>query len=218
MPGFGSSDDVFGFAIDPFSPSILYVTFRYGFLMSTDRGRSWAGPDGGPDYRCVDEVYGVWPDPTRAGAVFIRVHDDCVGTVLIKSSDHGRSWRQVLDDAPDDMAFDPIHPGRIVGAFAGRLGGRFYRSVDGGESWEASPDGSTTPRVSRLRFDPGVPHRLLAIGQASVDGYSSLYESLDSGATWSVRPIDALQSVTSFAIAPGDPRRIYAVGCGVPAP
>jgi len=115
-----------------------------------------------------------------------------------RSIDRGATWTRMSTGLPvpsDDvgrigLAISPTHPGTIYaqigsGASLGYVGLGFYRSTDGGTTWERRDLGSTFRSAfggfcwysGETGVDPGNPDRVFACG---VD----LLRSEDGGQTW----------------------------------
>jgi photosystem II stability/assembly factor-like uncharacterized protein len=103
--------------------------------------------------------------------------------------------------------------------YAATTGGRVFRSVDRGHSWQEAGAVTGYPELSSLAVDPENPDRLLAGMEPS-----ALFISEDGGATWrederirrmseengwSVPWSDARGHVRTIAIDPEEPRRLY---------
>ncbi|HEX4439760.1 MAG TPA: hypothetical protein VH854_06795 [Thermoanaerobaculia bacterium] len=108
------------------------------------------------------------------------------------------------------FALDPFEPGTV---YCGTSRGNFYRSTDGGESWEPLRQTPAFPDhyVTVLQADRAVRGRLWAALVGDLSG-SVLARSDDGGQTWTPL-LASTKTVLSraFAIAPGPPGRL-AVG------
>ena len=129
-----------------------------GLYKSTDGGRNWdkvlgdglGNTDADDQYTGVSEVH---MDPRSQDVMYavswqrLRnvavVMDGGPGTGIHKSEDGGKTWRELTEGLPEEMmgktglAISPQNPDVLYATIelANRTGG-FWRSADGGESWE----------------------------------------------------------------------------------
>jgi photosystem II stability/assembly factor-like uncharacterized protein len=156
--------DIHGFAVDPDYPRILYAAIAgRGLYRSRDGGRSFAlaSAEVGanvmalavlPDGRILagDMQQGLldssdrgasWKPTLRAQLMGLAVNPRdpkrlvAAGAGIALSTDGGRSWRSVLDlpDAVGPIAWSQSNPKL---AYAVAFDRTFFRSRDGGESWQ----------------------------------------------------------------------------------
>jgi len=151
---------------------------------------------------------------------------------VLKSADGGSTWAIKREGFPPLLTFgqsapisalliDPERPDivyagvgyeRRYGALRKRtVGGRIFKSTDGGESWKTVelPGGDETRKLSVfcLRFHPGDPNRLYASTQAG------LFTSSDAGESWE-RLGDGLEGyVTTFLVIKQDEPSTMLLAC-----
>lgn len=108
--------------------AVLYgwVDGAGSFSVSTDGGRTWRQPPGGP--QGLEAIF--VPDAAAPDVVYGRVGDD-----LLRSADRGETWRP-LDPAPPLLSVaaledDPLETDVVWAA----TGVGVHRSADGGASW-----------------------------------------------------------------------------------
>ncbi len=217
--------DVHSILIDPSSPSRIFVGGHASAIVSTDGGRTlqqvsglqnvdamnWlSSPDG--QQQLVAGHYGVrtstddgriWRDITAnlpgsdvhaAGmdpATPAHLFSYIVGMGVYASTDAGRSWSAV--GGQDLSLMGPV----VVSAggqqlVAADMQQGIVHSADGGRTWNST---GSTVQASWISADPADSKHLLAVG-------SLLYESTDSGSSWSPRGV-LPQGVRAVAIAPG---------------
>jgi hypothetical protein len=109
---------LFSLAIDPEDPDRVVASGEQGIYESSDAGRGWRPLDGEPALL-------AWP---AAGRLFAVAFD---GTVA-RSSEGGRSWRQVGQVGGEPAAFEGAESGDLYLALHD---GTIKRSTDGGASW-----------------------------------------------------------------------------------
>lgn len=206
-----------------------------GLFRSVDGGASWR-PAGLADSRHIGRI---WVDPRNAEVAVVAALGHLFGPGgergLFRTEDGGRSWTQVLfrdaDTGAVDIAGDPAHPERLYAALwqvrrhpwmdyfqpTQGPGSGVYRSTDGGRSWVPAgragwPEGDLG-RIA-LAVAPG------SAGQkvwAAVSG-KGLFESIDGGATWTLRNADgsvAGSYMAGLTADPRDPAQLWVMGRGL---
>jgi photosystem II stability/assembly factor-like uncharacterized protein len=123
---------------------------------------------------------------------------------LFRSSDGGKSWKQVMSGGEDfavaSVAFDPSAPSDVYVATS--LG--LFRSTDLGSTW-GDKDLLGGSKPGEIAFDPARKGTLYA---ATADG---LYASSDRGASWKgINPNGHTFSVRSLAVRP-KPFTLYVI-------
>jgi photosystem II stability/assembly factor-like uncharacterized protein len=164
----------------------------------------------------------------------LRRPDLSVGDGIYKTTDGGRTWKHLgLRDAQQIAAIlvDPQDPKRVFVAAVGHPYGPnaergIYRSLDGGQSWEKVLSKNDDVGGADLAFDPRNAQTIYAVlwasrrppwttGNSYGAAGSGLYKSDDGGKTWreltkglpSGRDLGRI----GLAIAPSDPKRVYAM-------
>lgn len=185
--------DVLTMAIDPRTPSTLYVGTRGGGVFkSIDGGENWgARPGTHPVVRSL-AIDPVNPSIIYAGASWGG---------LFKSFDGGASWTR-LELAPPAiaLAIDTVMPSTLYAGVDARTGG-VSKSIDGGMTWTPMNIGLASPNpafqswpVFALLIDPANPLTLYA------GTYVGVFKSIDGGAIWT-RVLSGA-GVTALAVAP----------------
>jgi len=153
-----------------------------GLYKSTDDGQNWrkvlgddlGNTDADDRYTGVSEIH---MDPRNADVMYAVawqryrnvavLMDGGPGTGIHKSVDGGETWRELTEGLPEEvtgktgLAISPQNPDVIYATIetANRSGG-FWRSADGGESWEKRNDylsGATGPHYYQELF--ASPHQ-----------------------------------------------------------
>ena len=138
-------------AESPFEPGVLYV--------GTDRGAFWVTHDDGKNWTEHSEgltngyIRSICPSRFARERVYVSVtginYDD-LKNYLYVSEDYGKTWRSIVADLPDEVAYvileDPVFENIL---YAGLYRG-VYISVDRGESWSLLGPGMAATAISDL--------------------------------------------------------------------
>jgi len=186
-------------AIDPETPSTLYLGVKDRVFKSLDAGATWTGVTlpGFPDGERVEELV---VDPRDPDVVYA-----CAWLALYKSFDGGATWWR-SPEAPRwlwSLTIDPSDSSRLYAATYDGI----HRSVDGGTSWERLRHQAGSAHVRTVVIDPFDAATVYAATRG--DG---LVRSRDRGDSWSV--VDVGQrfpaEVLTVAAAPTAPAVLYA--------
>lgn len=190
-------------------------TMRHGLFKSTDGGDHWTAIEepqlDRPTYRKATAL-AISPDYAADGTLFWSL-DEMDRWRVLKSTDGGQSWEEVLDQTAQLLAISPDYAhDRTV--YAVLSGAGLMRSTDGGETWQAANAGlfceyvtfsdlvlspafaEASPRGS-ARGDKTL-YALLAASRS--EGISRLYRSTDGGESWKVLEVDI--PISAFALLP----------------
>lgn len=182
----------------PSEPSTVYaqVYSSARLFRTVDGGASWAPVASPPESPSINSIE---VDPADARKVFLSTSSG-----LFRSDDGGGSWslvgEGVLSRDARHVAIAPTDP-RVVYADAG---GDVMRSADGGRSWDRRT--RISENLDVFVVSPDDPNTLYTFG--SDDAVS---RSTDGGTTFTElfkAPVLS-GSVSDFAVAPGDPSRMY---------
>ena len=194
--------------------TILVGTVGQGVLRSADGGETWGrvGINQGLHSDALVRTLAAHPDRPKV------VH---AGTDkgLYKSDDAGETWR--LIDTPLNsytvwaLAVDEQDPNLMYAGTGTPNPAAFFRSRDGGETWEKKPMQAADecpavgiPRVTGIAIDP-VDRRSIWVG-IEVDG---LRHSSDGGDTWETVNHGAIPNldIHNVAVSAGPPKTVVVV-------
>ena len=194
---FAASVTVLYIAVDPSNSETLYAgTNSQGAFKSTDGGHTWAAINNGitPASDGTIDVYRIWVDPNSPQTLLAATT-----TVLVRSADGGGSWTTVGNSRFFTiLVYDPVHAGTLYLS----SGDIVSKSTDGGQTFELITTPPNADGVSALVADSG--------GVLYAGTYNGLYQSVDSGVTWTqkasgmtrVLAVDAADSAL-YAYMPG---------------
>ena len=185
--------------VAPDDPNRLYAGIEVGGMVcSGDGGQNWKQLPG-----LNDDIHCVALSDNRPASVYVAT-----ARAPYRSDDGGAHWGPInegldrrytlhISPAPDDASLVLV----TVSENARRLNPLFYRSTNGGDSWEQVSDvgHGTEPAdmVVAFEWDPSEPNRVYA----GADG-GRLYQSADRGITWEELSVE-LPSVAVGALAVG---------------
>ena len=150
----GLNDDIHCVNLSADRPDRLYVATAVAPYRSDDGGETWEMINDGLDRRYTLHISAA---PDDADLVLVTVSENARrgSPKFYRSTDAGRSWELVQGvgegDNPTDMMvafeWDPQDPNTVYG---GTDGGKLYRSVDRGVTWEPLPIDVGTVAVGAL--------------------------------------------------------------------
>lgn len=224
--GLAESEHIGTILVDPREGNTVYVAAQgplwspggdRGLFESSDGGETWEKILGGGDYTGVNEVV---MDPRDPDVLYASTHQRFRNVAALinggpesgihKSTDGGKTWRELKQGLPEEdmgkigLAVSPQDPDVVYATveLAHRTGA-FYRSTNGGETWEKRSDyvsGGTGPHYYQEIF--ASPHAFDRIYQMDV----LMHVSEDGGKTF--RPVSSEhRHVDNHALAfdPRDP-------------
>ncbi|MEM1434154.1 MAG: glycosyl hydrolase [Pseudomonadota bacterium] len=199
-------------ALDPHNPASLWVGtgedvggrhvgFGHGIYHSSDGGATWEQRG----LTSSEHIARIIVHPKNPDVLWVAAQGPLWSSGgergVYKTTDGGRSWRQVLHQGPwtgaTDLLIDPRNPDRLYAALwqrqrtvAAYIGGGpesgIYRSEDGGETWTqltaGLPEEGNLGKIG-LALSPQQPNVLYAaIEQDNRTG--GIWRSQDQGASW----------------------------------
>ena len=194
--------------VNPVNPSNVFVAGVTGVYRSSDGGVNWQGVAGIPT---TEYIASIAVDPLAPATVF------AAGTGgVYRSVDGGSNWVQLSGGIPlgsysNSLAID-AKPASV--AIYAVINGAVYRSVDSGNSWTPlAPIGPTEFALTvTIGSSPKSSSSLFALAFDWSSGATSVFKSLDAGASWapvgpSHPPNDPL---LGFAVDPARQSTLYA--------
>lgn len=224
----------------PSQPNVFYIGFDNGGVWrSTDYGSNWEPLF---DRESTGSIGAIAVAPSNpnviyvgSGAGIIRP-DLAVGDGVYKSTDAGRTWTHLgLRDSQmiAMVDVDPRDPNRLFVAALGHPYGPnaergIFRSTDGGKSFQRVLYKDEYTSANDVRIDPSDPNTVYATLWEQQQGFNEngsfggtgggIFKSTDGGTTWKQLsdglPAGVLQA--NLAIAPSNPKLIYAMVAGAP--
>ena len=219
----------------PSQPNVFYVGQVNGGVWKTDDyGRTW-----NPifDEQPTQSIGAIAVAPSDPNIIYVSsgegLHrpDLSVGNGIYKSTDAGKTWTHLgLADGQQipALAVDPRDPNRVFAAVLGHPYGPseergIYRSTDGGQTWQRVIAKDENTGGSDVEIDPSNPDVVYASMWEVREGPwedgnefngtgGGLFKSTDGGSTWHALSNGLPKDLSQIyvAIAPSDPRRLYA--------
>jgi photosystem II stability/assembly factor-like uncharacterized protein len=224
--------------LDPKNPNIVWVGtgelnaqrsvgYGDGVYKSEDGGKSWKNVG----LKTSEHIGRIAIDPQNSNTVYVAAQGPLWNAGgergLYKTTDGGKTWKQILKISDDtgvtDVVIDPRNPNLVYAAAWQRrrhvftyIGGgpesAIYRSTDAGATWAKSQSGLPGGDLGRigLAIAPANPDMLYATVEGKADE-GGIYRSLDYGASWEKQGPFLAQGMYYGQIIcdPKDPERLY---------
>ena len=208
------------FAVDPSSPSTIYLTVGGVVMKTTDGGGHWAEMANGAtlDSHVTNSLV---IDPAFPATIYIgrgnsaQHFDD--GPVY-KSIDGGAHWADASNGLPN-LASTGIEtlavaasPSSTLYAILATRG--VFKSIDSGVSWQQVNSGLPADAIyTALAIDPTNADTVyVATAPIPADSDANVFQSTDGGGQWRQVPISgpAAAVITTLAVDPAVPSTIFA--------
>jgi len=218
----------------PSQPNVFYAgQVDGGVWKSDDYARTWQPIFDSQPTQSIGAIAVAPSDPNIvyvASGEGLQRPDLSVGNGIYKSTDAGRTWTHLgLRDGQQipALAIDPRDANHLFAAVLGHPYGPnpergVYVSNDGGQTWEKSLYVDENTGASDIAMDPSNPDVLYAslwearqgpweFGNTYAGTHGGIFKSTDGGKNWQ-KLAGGLPEVEQayVAIAPSDPRRLYA--------
>ncbi len=231
-------------AITPTNPDIIWAgtgeTFVIrpahamgdGIYKSEDAGKTWKNMG----LKKTGRIGRIIVHPTNPDIIYAAALGHTYGPQqergVYKTIDGGKTWNRIFfvdeNTGAAELALDPKNPNRLLvgmwsihinswGLRSGGPGGGVYRSLDGGDTWEAlskkglpggadNPVGKTAVAISHA--EPNIIYALFEIDSPA------LYRSEDFGETWTLQTrnhniAERAPYYTRMAVSTSDPNELY---------
>jgi photosystem II stability/assembly factor-like uncharacterized protein len=222
----------------PGQPNVFYIGVNNGGVWkSTDYGHVWKPIF---DDQPTGSIGALAVAPSNPNILYVgsgeglQRPDLSTGDGIYKSTDAGKTWEHLgLRDGQQIPAIlvDPKNPDRLFVAVLGHPYGPneergVFRSTDGGKSFQKVLSKDENTGAVALAFDPTTAQTIYAVLWAARQGpwengawqgaNSGLFKSTDGGSTWrqltkGLPTTDEGLGRIGIAVAPSDPRRLYAM-------
>jgi photosystem II stability/assembly factor-like uncharacterized protein len=189
----GGEYSVRNLAIDPISPTVMYMYMPWDLHRSDDGGDTWTSLDAPGDI--------PFPHPTDSGTLFVSNPGEGESG-LWKSTDYGQTWLTVTtgltDTRVNNLVFDPTNPLTI---YVGTELGNIFVSPDGGASWSFVDQ--PVDLVQKLAINPQGGHELWVSSCCFCQPQATLKSTNASHTAWTPvgAPVDSV-SLKSIEFAP----------------
>ena len=230
-----TSGRISDFAVHPEHNHIYYV--------ATSSGGVWKTENAGTTYKPIFDSQGsysigcVTMDPNNPNVVWVGTGENnnqrsvAYGDGIYRSEDGGASWKNMGLKESEHISNIIVHPENsdiiwvaAVGPLWSKGGERgVYKSIDGGQTWNATLSIDEHTGVADMIMDPTDPDVLYAAAhQRARHVYtylgggpgSAIYKSTDGGDNWT-KASKGLPSVDlgriGLAVSPADPEKLYAI-------
>lgn len=173
---------VYAIAIDPVSPSNVFIATGSHPHKSTNGGATWVMTKTGLS-NILPYHFAIAVSPSDPSRVYVGIH----GGGVARSVDGGNSWEVVTSGLPqfgcDAISVDPTNSSKvIIGNQAG-----VFRTTNGGTNWASASSGLPTGYIQGLARDPSNPARVFAGSTAG------LFRSTNEGTQWTALNLRAGQ-------------------------
>ena len=189
--------------INPLNPNSVYAEGDSGKLYASyDRGGAWTLQGSTGMTSGIRQIL-VHPSDTT---VWFCAGVDTSG--LLRSTDHGASWRTVIAGVIFDgesITYDPSHPDMM---YAGDYNtGSVFRSTDRGFTWRRMGQAGSNLCTLVIRNDSA---NILYAGS----GAGKIAKSIDSGANWRVVQGTQIGEIPKIVASRTNPLTAFATLCG----
>ena len=199
--------DTVAISLDPTDGSHVYAaTAAAGLWASSDGGTTW---DSLCDPVLDPRQLSIAVSPSSSATIYVGTE-----TGVFKSVNGGANWTPagMGGDAVSTLAVDPTDAATVyAGTRAGPDPGAFFRSTDGGSSWQPALDGVPPDAVAEsIALDPSEPTTLYFGVKEQYGG--TVLKSVDSGSHFSPTGLSDNDAIFSVIVDSTNPSTVYAGG------
>ena len=223
-------------AVNPDNENIIYTGFAGGGIFkTTDDGVTWSPIFDNNSYLAIGDIT---LDPSNPSTVYVGTGDPnitgfpFIGNGIYKSTDSGETWENIGLQEESIISKIIVHPDDSGIIYASAMGipfvrndkRGFYKSVDGGQSWEQKLFVSTEAGIIDFVLSPTDPNTIYAASwnrirnnhESLVAGQDAkIFKSTDGGDNWIILSNGLPQTDTlgriGLAISSTNPNKLYAV-------
>jgi len=161
-----SSGTIRAIAVDPVTPSTLYVAGLQTFIFkSLNGGVTWQLSSNG-----------LQPFGFRSLAIdpfhTATIYTSGARNGIFKSTDSGQNWARIFASRPtlvvNSLVIDPSNSSTV---FAGTFGSSVFKSSDGGNNWVSTGSGLSNSFIYALAIDPIDTSTVYAGAEVADDGF-----------------------------------------------
>ncbi|MCX6085384.1 MAG: stalk domain-containing protein [Caldiserica bacterium] len=169
------------FAINPKSPSTMFVGTNEGVFRTADGGTTWTACGTIPAQSTQPGVTSIAIDPLTPTTLYVSTN----GYGAFRSADNGGSWKDINSELTRNqicwqIAVDPKTPTTVYAVTQSYV----CRSMNSGTTWKAVGKDFTLASATYLAIAPLTPTTLYVIGYVDRFTKHVILRSVDGGATW----------------------------------
>jgi len=179
------------FELAPANPDIMYAGAQ-SLWRSNNGGETWANVSNG--YLAAgDVILTIAIDPQNSDIVYCSTAPTATTLARVFKFDYSTGTKTLLTGLPNrlcmDIAINPVNSLQLLAAFSGFNTTHVWRSLDGGQTWQASSDGLPDIPTNTLLIDPLLPNYVYVGNDLGV------WLSTDSGQSWEPYSVTAPQAM-----------------------
>ena len=187
------SGSVTSLEIDPVNPNIVFAELLSSVYKTVNGGTSWS-PTGDGSFQNLElSVRDIRCHPDEPNRVFAATNAG-----LYRSTNSGATWTNIFAGEILEIEFHPVRPDTIYMVRKDGMVTKFYRSLNGGNSFTQFTSGWPAPNVgngehqerTEIAVSPNAPDKVYALATGSANGGSGLYGvyvSNNLGANWTFK-------------------------------
>ncbi|MEO5906130.1 MAG: hypothetical protein ABIQ11_05355, partial [Saprospiraceae bacterium] len=179
--------------IDPVDPNIVYAELLSSVYKTVNGGVTW-NPTGDGTFQNLElSVRDIRCHPDEPNQVFAATDDG-----LFRSTNSGDTWTNIFVGDILEIEFHPVRPDTIYMVRKDGMVTKFYRSLNGGNSFTQFTSGWPAPNVgigehqerTEIAVSPDAPDKVYALATGSAnggDGLYGVYVSNNLGTNWTFK-------------------------------